>query len=133
MIETSALREGIWRFTPVAVMNACVRAFLLGVEVSLFIGMPTLLFIWANVGDGGAPGLSWCIFKGVWAAFVAMPVFVIVFLSAIDKRHFRAEIEFDRLVAASTAYEGLFACEGSLYALGADLDMRARILPLFCR
>lgn len=106
MIETTALRVGFWRFTPVAVMNACVRAFLLGVQVSAFIGMPTLLFIWAAIGNGEAPGLNWCIFKGVWASFVALPVFVIVFLSAIDKRHFRAELEFEQLVNAGTAYEG---------------------------
>ena len=106
MIETEALRVGILRWTPVAVMNVCVRAFILGIEVSLFIGMPTLLFIWAAVGSGSAPGLNWCIFKGIWGAFVALPVFAIVFLSAIDKRHFRAEIEFEQLVSVSAAYEG---------------------------
>ena len=107
MLETRALREGLWRFTPVAVMNSCVRGFLLGLEVSLFIGMPTLLFIWANVGDGEAPGFSWCIFKGIWAAFVAMPVFVVVFLSAIDKRRFKAELEFEQLISVAAAYNGV--------------------------
>lgn len=106
MIETEALRVGILRWTPVAVMNVCVRAFILGIEVSLFIGMPTLLFIWAAVGSGSAPGLNWCIFKGIWGAFVALPVFSIVFLSAIDKRHFRAETEFEQLVSVSAAYDG---------------------------
>lgn len=116
MVETAALRVGMWRYTPVAVMNSCVRAFLLGVEISAFIGMPTLLFIWAAIGDGEAPGLNWCIFKGVWASFVALPVFSVVFLSAIDKRHFRAELEFEQLVNAGAAYEGA----GDGYAPGGD-------------
>ena len=88
MIATSALREGILRFTPVGVLNLWARGALVGLQVSAILGMPTLLLIWAIVGNKPVTGISWVIFKGIWPAFVAIPIIAIVFLSAVDERHF---------------------------------------------
>ena len=109
MISTDALRVGVLRFTPVAVLNIWIRAALLGLEVAILIGLPTLLFVWADAGDGEVPGISWCVFKGVWTAFVALPIIAVTYLAAIDERHFSDSAMLAALPATSESAAGASA------------------------
>lgn len=88
MLASVALSAGLLRLTPLAVQNLWARSAAVGLAVAGGVGLPTLLLIWASVGDGEVPGLSWVVFKSIWPAFVALPIIAATYLPAIDERCF---------------------------------------------
>lgn len=102
VLSPHAIQGGWWRFTPVPIRNLCLRSFAAGLELTLVAGIPTMFLVWAGVGNGTMPGLSYTIFKGVWATATSALVYAWVFPAAIDKRNF-PELEFEELMNMAAA------------------------------
>ena len=96
------LSRGLWRFTPVPLRSLCLRAFAIGAYITAVIGVPSFLIMWCVVQGGSLAGLSWVIFKTIWATLVAGCVYVLVFPSAISKANF-PELEFEELQALAAS------------------------------
>jgi len=93
-VDTEVTKHRFWQWTPVRVEGLCFRGLLLGLQVALVLGMPTVLLVFASVGYGGFPGVGYAAFKGVWAFFAAFPIFCVMFFSASDSRNYvRAQYE----------------------------------------
>lgn len=107
MVESAALNTGFLRFTPITVLNLWARSTLVGLSIAAGIGLPTLLLVWAIVGSGEVPGLSWVVFKTIWPAFVALPIIAATYLSAIDERHFFELVLSDAAVGYSPVRAGV--------------------------
>lgn len=99
------------RFTPLKIQNLCLRSLAVGFYFWILTGVPTILVLWMAIGSGTMPGLSYVILKGIFAAIVCQPVFVLVFLSAIDARNF-PELEFDALMKMAGGSAGKDAADG---------------------
>jgi hypothetical protein len=93
-VDTELTKHRFWQWTPVRVEGLCFRGLLLGLQVALVLGLPTVLIIFMAVGNGGFPGIGYASFKGVWAFFAAFPIFCVMFFSASDSRNYvRAQYE----------------------------------------
>lgn len=87
VLEPGVIDGGLWRYTPVRYRGLGTRSCATGAYFLVIAGLPTLLLLWAIVRDGEMAGYDYTVFKGVWAVFVAMGVYALVFVSAIDKRN----------------------------------------------
>lgn len=94
-LDEDVTKRGFWRFTPVRVPFICLRSIVMGVYFWIIAALPTILILYAVLGpDGTFTGYNYVFFKGFWAAGIAIPVYILVFLAAIDARHF-PELEGD--------------------------------------
>ena len=99
MLEPAALAARPWVFTPVNVRSLFWRGVAMGFYVELLLGVPLMFLVWACVGAGTWPGYSYVIVKGIYAGvFLALGVYTLVFLAAIDKRNF-TELQADYVAA----------------------------------
>ena len=96
-VEPALFATGAWRYTPVAIRNLCLRSLAQGVYWTVLAFPPTVLLLWAAVQNGPMAGLSYVIFKGIWATLLAWPMFTVVFFAGLDKRNF-PELEFEALM-----------------------------------
>jgi hypothetical protein len=101
VIDSSVTAGGAWRYTPVRIRNLCMRSLAMGLYFMTVAGLPTVLILWAALGSSGVwHGYNYTIFKGLWAAIIAVPVCFLVFFAAVDTRNF-PELEFESLMLAS--------------------------------
>lgn len=99
-LEPAALAQRPWVYTPVNVRSVFWRGLAMGFYVTALLGVPVLLLVWAAVGNGTWSGYSYVITKGIYAGvFLAFGVYVLVYLSAIDRRNFH-ELEYTALTSA---------------------------------
>ncbi len=101
VLDPLATSGGLWRYTPVRYRGLCARSWAMGVFFFVLVGIPSLLVVWMAIQNGTMSGLSYTIFKGIWAFFVAAGVYALIFPAAIDKRNF-PELEFEELMQAQT-------------------------------
>lgn len=99
-LEPAALARRPWSLTPVNVRSLLWRGVAMGVYGSILPGVPVALLVWAAVGNGTWGGYSYVLAKGIYAGLLLAPAaYVIIFLSAIDRRN------FPELAAADAAGE----------------------------
>ena len=98
------IQGGWWRYTPVPIKNLCLRSCATGAYVTLLIGIPSFLIVWASIGSGNMPGLPYTIFKSIWCTAVSGVVYAIVFPAAINKANF-PELEFEELMGLAATGE----------------------------
>ena len=67
---------------------------------TIVAGLPTLGIVAAALNGGAMGGAAYSAFKGVWATFVAIPVFIFTFVAAADARLHRG-LAFARLTDES--------------------------------
>ena len=112
-LEPSALAASPWVYTPVNVRSLFWRGLAMGFYVTLLVGIPVLFLVWIGVRNGTWPGYSYVIIKGIWAGvFLAFPVYVLVFISAIDKRNF-PEFEYSALASPGSSGVSEAVLDGS--------------------
>jgi hypothetical protein len=63
---------------------------MLGIYAYVFIGLPTLLIMWAALGSSSMAGLPYVIFKGaLWQPLVVVPpIFYVMIFAALDERNY---------------------------------------------
>ncbi len=74
----------------------------MGLYFYMLAGIPTILIMWMAVQDGVMAGLTYTVFKGIWATVVSAFVYSLIFPAAIDKRNF-PELEFEELMALQSS------------------------------
>jgi hypothetical protein len=104
-VDPELFNYGLWKWTPVRFRGLCLRSLMQGLYWGVVAFIPTILVLWAAVQDGTISGLGYTIFKGIWAFFLALPVFTIVYFAGLDKRNF-PEIEFEALMRLTSMKEG---------------------------
>jgi hypothetical protein len=104
-METAVIQRGWWRFTPVRFRNLCVRSFMQGLFFCVLVYPVIILILTIALRGGTMSGLGYVIFKGIFAFFLAWPVFTIVYFAAIDRRNY-PELEFESLMRLTGAKEG---------------------------
>lgn len=87
-VDTEVTKTWFWALTPVRVEGLCLRALLTALEMCVVVGLPTTLFVFAGVQGGEFPGVGYAVFKGFFAFFAAVPIFLVMFFSASDSRNF---------------------------------------------
>ena len=103
VLDPQATAGGAWRYTPVRFRGLCARSCAMGGFVLLTAGAPTMLAVWAALGNEGAwEGYSYTVFKGVWCMLMSAFVYALLFPAAIDKRNF-PELEFEELMELQSA------------------------------
>lgn len=97
-LDPAVTSAGLWLYTPVRFRGLLLRSAASGVYFTSLIGFPSFLLFWAAAGGGGIPGFAYTLAKGFWAAALSLPVYVVVFMAAIDARNF-PELELEALRA----------------------------------
>lgn len=88
-LEPATLARRPWVLTPVNVRSLFWRGLAMGLYFSVLVGVPVLLLVWLAVRGGVWPGYSYVLVKGLYAGLLVAPaVYVLVFVSAIDRRNF---------------------------------------------
>jgi hypothetical protein len=88
-LEPATLARRPWVLTPVNVRSLFWRGLAMGTYFTLLAGVPVFLLVWVAVRGGTWPGYSYVLVKGLYAGLLLAPaVYVLVFLSAIDRRNF---------------------------------------------
>ena len=96
-LEPAALARRPWVYTPVNIRSMFWRGIAMGLYFCLLAGVPILFLTWLVVRGDMWPGYSYVWVKGIYAGvFLATAVYVLVFLSAIDRRNF-PELEYNML------------------------------------
>ena len=101
VIDPALLDSGWWRWTPARVRGLCLRSLAQGLYWTALGYLPTIAILSIAIRGGTMPGLAYVIFKGIWAFFLAGPMFSVVYFSALDKRHF-PDLEFEPFVRLAT-------------------------------
>jgi hypothetical protein len=96
-VEPAMFEAGFWRWTPVRIRSLCLRSLAQALYWTVLAFPPTILVLWAAVQNGPMAGLTYVVFKGIWAMLLAWPMFHIVFFAGLDKRNF-PELEFEALM-----------------------------------
>jgi hypothetical protein len=96
-IEPGVLERGLWRWTPVRFRNICIRSLAQGLFWVILAYVPTIIILSIAVRGGAIGGLGFVCFKGIWAFFLAAPMYTVVYFAALDRRNF-PEMEFDSLM-----------------------------------
>ena len=102
VLDPQATASGFWLYTPVRFRGLCLRSCAMGFFFLMLFGLPTVLIMWMAVQGGSWDGYGYTVFKGVWATFVSIFVYALVFPAAIDKRNF-PELEFEELMEMQAA------------------------------
>lgn len=90
-------RRPLIYYTPVHIRNLWLRSLAQAVYWWVLIWFVMVLIFSLALRGNSMAGLDYVIFKGIWAAVIAVPIYTVVYLAALDSRNY-PELEFENLM-----------------------------------